>query len=70
MKVKAIKEIIFWALSLLFAGVMFIGAIAELNIAPWAVGPVKIALFMVGFIGCTWASNKTSFGRRMAGDSF
>ena len=70
MKVKAIKEIIFWALSLLFAGVMFIGAIAELNIAPWAVGPVKIALFMVGFIGCTWASNKTALGSRLSDNSF
>ncbi len=64
---KTIKEITFWALALLFAGVMLIGAAAELDIAPWAVGPAKIALFMAGFIGCTWASNKTSFGRRIVG---
>ena len=67
---KAIKEIIFWVLSLLFAGIMVVGAIAELDIASWAVAPVKIALFMAGFVGCYWASNKTSFGRRFAGDSF
>ena len=67
---KTIKEITFWVLALFFAGVMFIGAAAELDIALWAVGPVKIALFIAGFIGCTWASNKTSFGRRLSGGDF
>lgn len=64
---KALKEIIYWTLALVFAGVMLIGAAAEINVAPWAVGIVKIALFLVGFAGCTWASNKTAFGTRIVG---
>ena len=61
---KALREIIYWTLALVFAGVMLVGAVAEFDIAPWAVGPVKIALFLAGFVGCTWAGNKTAVGRK------
>lgn len=64
---KALREIIYWTLALVFAGVMLIGGGAEFNVAPWAVGIVKIALFTAGFVGCVWASNKTAFGARIIG---
>ncbi len=67
---RIIREFIFWALSIVFAGIMLIGAIAEISIGTWYESLVKIVLFLVGFVGCYWASNKTSFGRRICGDSF
>lgn len=67
---RIIRELIFWALSIVFAGIMLIGAVAEISIGTWYEGLVKIVLFLVGFVGCYWASNKTSFGRRICGDSF
>lgn len=68
---KALREIFYWTLALFFAGVMFIGGVAEFDVAPWAVGIVKVALFVAGFVGCAWASNKTAFGARIAGkDAF
>ena len=68
---KALKEIIYWTLALFFAGVMLIGAVAEFDVTPWAVGIVKVTLFLVVFEGCAWASNKTALGTRIAGkDSF
>lgn len=65
---KAIKEIIYWTLAVLFAGAMLVGAVAEFDVAPWAVGLVKAGVFVVGFMGCTWASNKTTFLRRFVGE--
>ena len=67
---RILYESIFWALSIVFAGIMLIGAIAEIAVGTWYEGLVKIVLFLVGFAGCYWATNKTSFGRRFCGDSF
>lgn len=66
---RIIRELLLWTLSIVFAGVMLIGAVAEISIGTWYEGLVKIVLFLVGFVGCYWASNKTSFGRRICGDS-
>lgn len=49
---------------------MLIGAIAEISVGTWYEGPVKVVLFVVGFVGCYWAANKTSFGHRICGHSF
>lgn len=65
-----IRELLLWTLSIVFAGVMLIGAVAEISIGTWYEGPVKIVLFLVGFVGCYWASNKTSLGRRFCGEEF
>ena len=65
---KALKEIIYWTLALVFAGVMLVGAIAEFDVATWAMPFVKLGLFMAGFAGCAWASNKTAVGRRITGE--
>ena len=67
---RIVREVIFWTLSFIFAGMMLIGAIAEISLGTWFEGPVKAVLFFVGFVGCTWASNKTSFGHRISGHSF
>lgn len=67
---RIIREFILWALSIVFAGIMLIGAVAEISIGTWYEGLVKIVLFLIGFVGLYWASNKTSFGRRICGDSF
>lgn len=67
---RIIRELLLWTLSIVFAGVMLIGAVAEISIGTWYEGPVKIVLFLVGFVGCYWASNKTSFGRHICGHSF
>lgn len=67
---RIIREFIFWALSIVFAGIMLIGAIAEISVGTWYEGPVKVVLFVVGFVGCYWAANKTSFGHRICGHSF
>ena len=67
---RIIYELVFWALSLFFAGIMLVGFFAEISIGAWYEGPVKIVLSLVGFVGCYWASNKTSFGRRFCGHSF
>ena len=61
---KALKEIFFWTLAMLFAGVMLVGAVGEFDVSPWALPLVKCGLFCAGFVGCTWASNKTAVGRR------
>ena len=45
--------------------------VIERDSLAWAVGIVKVTMFVVGFVGCAWASNKTAFGTRIAGkDSF
>lgn len=67
---KAIKEIIFWTLALIFAGIMVVGAIAYFDVRPWAAPLINLSLFCGGFIGCAWASNKTALGRRIGGNQF
>lgn len=62
-----VKDIFYWALALIFAGVMLVGIIAYIDVAPWAEGLIKVGLFTVGFSGCAWASNRTRMGERIAG---
>jgi len=61
---RFLREALLWALSLIFAGVMLVGFFAEISIGAWYEGLVKVALSLVGFVGCTWASNKTTLGRK------
>lgn len=67
---RFIRELLWWALSIAFAGVMLVGFFAEISVGALYEGFVKVALSFVGFVGCTWASNKTSLGRKVCGDSF
>ena len=64
------RELLFWALSIVFAGIMLIGFFAEISVGTWVECPVKILLASVGFLGCYWAANKTSLGRRICGEEF
>ena len=67
---KAIKEITYWALAIFFAGVMVIGAVAYFDVKPWVAPLINLSLFTGGFIGCAWASNKTSLGRSYTRNEF
>lgn len=62
---KAIREITYWTLAVIFAGVMVAGAIGYFDFARWAAPFVNLTLFCGGFAGCAWASNKTAVGRRI-----
>ena len=65
-----LREVLYWTLSLIFAGIMLVGFFAEISVGSWYEGLLKVALAFVGFVGLYWAANKTSVGRRTAGDSF
>lgn len=70
--IRFFRELFFWALSVVFAGIMLVGFCAEISIGTsvWAEGPVKVLLASLGFVGCYWAANKTSLGRRICGEEF
>lgn len=70
--IRFFRELFFWALSVVFAGIMLVGFCAEISIGTmvWAEGLVKVLLSSFGFVGCYWAANKTSFGHRISGHSF
>ena len=64
------RELLWWAAAMLFAGIMLVGFFAEISVSPWLMVALKIILSFVGFAGCYWASNHTSFGRKVAGQDY
>lgn len=67
---RFLTELLWWALSIAFAGIMLVGFFAEFVGWGWFEPAVKLFLSSVGFVGCVWASNRTTFGRRICGNSF
>jgi len=63
---RILREALYWALSLIFAGVMLAGFFAEISVGTWFGGLLKVVLAFIGFAGCYWASNQTALGRRIA----
>ena len=61
-----LREVLYWTLALIFAGIMLVGFCAEISVAAWLVGPLKVILAFTGFTGLYWSANQTTLGRRIA----